>query len=279
MVLNGLLEKLDLGDKAVAVLRALDKLGKDGAASVMAELQERAGLSSHQATEVLRMAALEGDNETILRELDSLVEGIDVGMSGVARLREILVGFQAAGADPARLKLDVATARGLDYYTGPVYETVLDDLPSIGSVCSGGRYDDLAGLFTRQKLPGVGASLGLDRLLAAQEELGLVVPARTLAPVLVAFFSPQRLADDLRLASWVRKAGIGVELYPEPKKIGQQLKYADRKGFRAVLIAGEDELAAGCCQVKDLKSGEQQQVQLADEGHAVIAALSQMLTS
>ncbi len=273
-VLNGLLEKLGLSERSTAVLRTLDKLAKIGPAKVHDELVSQAGATSEQAREVLRLAQLEGTNDAILSELDRMLAGNETGQSGVAQLREILAAFGAA-SEPERMKLDVAIARGLDYYTGPIYETFLDALPSIGSVCSGGRYDDLASLFTKQQLPGVGASLGLDRLLAAQEELGLIERCHTAAPVLIVYFSADRLHDYLRLAARLRRAGIGVELFPETKKVGAQLKYADRRGFRVALIAGDDEWAAGTCQVKDLKAGEQRVVPM-DE---LVTTLSDLLAN
>jgi len=175
---------------------------------------------------------------------------------------EFAAGVTAAGVSPERVKFDFSIARGLDYYTGIVLETFLDRLPAIGSVCSGGRYDNLAELYTDQQLPGIGASLGLDRLLAAMEELGMIEKVSTPAPVFIPYFDASRLHDYLRLARSLRAAGIGVEVYPEPKRLGQQLRYADRRGFRVALIAGEDEFAAGTCQLKDLASGGQQQVAL-----------------
>jgi len=277
-VLNGLLEKLGLSTKSVLVLRALDKLAKIGANGVTAELTSRAELTAAQATEVLRLASLQGTNDQVLKELDQLLAGNETGQAGVARLRDILTGFVSGGGAAERLQLDVSIARGLDYYTGPIYETFLDDLPDIGSVCSGGRYDNLASMFTKQQLPGVGASLGLDRLLAAQEELGLIEAVQTPAPVLVAYFSAGRLNDYLKLASWIRSAGVGVEVYPESKKLGQQLKYADRKGFQVVLIVGDDEWNAGQCQLKNLKSGDQLQLSLEGNGRAVVEELKRLIT-
>jgi histidyl-tRNA synthetase len=149
----------------------------------------------------------------------------------------------------------VSIARGLDYYTGTIYETFLDDLPGIGSVCSGGRYDNLAGLYTKQELPGVGASLGLDRLIAAMEELGMIEKVSTPIAVFLPYFVENRLADYLKFASGLRSQGIGVELYPEAKKLGQQLKYADKRGYRFAVIIGEDEFQQGHCQIKNLQTG------------------------
>ncbi|MEM8864458.1 MAG: histidine--tRNA ligase [Planctomycetota bacterium] len=259
-VLNGLLQKTGLADQATAVLRALDKLAKIGPEKVAAEMQQSAGATAEQADEVLRLVQLEGDNDAVLDQLDPLVAGNETGESGVARLREILAGVTAAGVPAGRVQLDVSIARGLDYYTGIVLETFLDDLPAIGSVASGGRYDNLAGLYTKQQLPGIGASLGLDRLLAAMEELNLLPKVRTPAPVFIPYFAADRLGDYLELAATVRAAGFGAEVYPEPKKLGKQLQYADKKGFRVALIAGPDELAADLCQVKDLSNGESETV-------------------
>src|SRR5260370_324940 len=159
---------------------------------------------------------------------------------GSGGLREWFDVPRAAGIPAEQVRLDLSIARGLDYYTGTIYETFLTDLPSIGSICSGGRYDDLAGLYTKQALPGVGASLGLDRLLAAMEELNLLEKVSTPAPVLMVEFLPARLGDYQRMARHLRRAGVGVEVYPEAKKVGQQLQYAERRGFRLALIAGAD---------------------------------------
>jgi histidyl-tRNA synthetase len=277
MVLNGLLERLGLADRASAVLRALDKLGKMGPAKVAEELTQAAGATDAQARDVLRLAELRGSNDEILAQLRPLVAGSEVGEAGVARLAEILAAIGAAGLPAGRIQLDVAIARGLDYYTGAVFETFLDDLTEIGSVCSGGRYDNLAGLFTKQELPGIGASLGLDRLLAAMESLGMVDKVRTPAPVFVPYFDSRRLADYLRWAAAVRAAGIGVEVYPEPKKLGQQLKYADLRGHAVAVIAGESEFAASTCQVKDLKTGASETIAIQDGCVDLIAAIQRLL--
>ena len=276
-VLTGLLERLDLADRAAAVLRALDKLAKIGPAGVADEMVRAAGATAEQAGEVLRLAAIQGSNDEVLGQLDLLVAGSDVGGQGVARLRDVLAGIRAGGVPDARVKLDVSIARGLDYYTGTVYETFLDALPGIGSVCSGGRYDNLAELYTNQQLPGVGASLGLDRLLAAMEELGMVEKVRTPAPVFIPYFDKGRLNDYLKLAATLRAAGIGVEVFPDPKRLGQQLKYANRRGFRVALIAGENEFAAGTCQVKDLEKAQQRDVPLEPDARSLIAAIREIL--
>ena len=263
-VLSGLLEKEGLAEQSNHVLRALDKLAKIGPEAVAMELTTTAGASAQQAAAILRLAGLEGSNVDILEQLEPLLKGSETGQRGLAQLGELVEAVAAVGVPAERLQLDVSIARGLDYYTGMVVETFLDELPGIGSVCSGGRYDDLAGLYTSQQLPGVGASLGLDRLLAAMEELGRIEATHTPAEIFIPLFDADRRNDYLRLAAQLRTAGFGVELYPEAKKLGKQLQYANRRGFRVALVIGTDEFAAGQCQVKNLAKGESTTVELTE---------------
>src|SRR4051812_906698 len=260
MVLNGLLQKLGLAERSKAILIALDKVHKIGPEKVAQEMAATAGATPEQATQVLRLAEISGDNNAVLSQLGQLVEGNEIGQSGVARLNELLGAVQAAGVPAERIKIDAAIARGLDYYTGTIFETFLDALPTLGSICSGGRYDNLAELYTNQKLPGIGASLGLDRLLAAMEELNMLGAAQTPAQVFIPYFDASHLADYFQLAAALRTAGIAVEVYPEPAKLGKQLQYADRKKFRVALIAGEREFASGECQLKNLETTESKTV-------------------
>jgi len=277
MLLTGLLERLGLADRAAPVLRALDKLPKIGPEEVAREMIAAAGASERQAGEILRLSEISGNSDEVLRQLDPLLGGSETAAGGVAKLKELLDGVAAAGVSRRRIALDVSIARGLDYYTGTVFETFLDALPGIGSVCSGGRYDNLAELYTKRELPGVGASLGLDRLLAAMEELGMVEKVATPAPVLIPFFDRDRLHDYLRLAAALRAAGIGVEVFPEPKRLGQQLKYADRRGFRIALIAGQDEFDSATIRIKDLENARQQDVPLEADAASLIAAVKHIL--
>ena len=273
MVLNGLLEELGLAGQAVPLLRALDKLPKIGRAAVQQEMVEQAQVSEEAAGRVLDLAETKGSNEEILAQLQEKFGRNPKAADGIARLRELVEVTQAAGVPAECVQIDVSIARGLDYYTGTVYETFLTDLPGIGSVCSGGRYDNLASLYTKQVLPGVGASLGLDRLLAAMEELKLLEKTATAAPVLMVQFAADRLGAYERTARELRAAGIGVEVYPEAKRLGQQLTYADKRGFRVALIAGPDEFAKGVWQIKDLKSGTMREVPTVE----LVEALRQLL--
>jgi histidyl-tRNA synthetase len=288
MVLTGLLEQLGLADRAVAVLRVLDKLGKIGPVALEQELVANAGVTTDQVAIIVRLV-MQGEgvnarigyaqsNDEILRDVEQLISGSQTGQEGIAKLHEVLSAVTAAGVSESRVHIDVSIARGLDYYTGTIFETYLDKLPGIGSVCSGGRYDNLAELFTAQELPGIGASLGLDRLLAAMEELGMLEKVATPAPVLIPYFDSSRLHDYLKLAAALRAAGIGVEVFPEPKKLGQQLKYADRRGFRVALIAGGNEFAAGMIQVKDLQKAQQHDVPLEPDAASVIKAVKEIIS-
>jgi histidyl-tRNA synthetase len=277
LVLTGLLESLDLDDKSAAVLRAIDKLAKVGPQAVIEQIEREAGASAEQAARIVELVGCQGTTEQLLSRLGQLVRGSERGQEGTARLAEVMAAVAAAGVSSARVKLDISIARGLDYYTGTVLETFLDDLPKLGSIASGGRYDNLAELYTKQQLPGIGASLGLDRLLDAMKELGMIEPVRTPAQVLLAFFDPNRLGDYLKLAAELRSAGLAVELYPEPVKLGKQLQYADRRGFRVALIAGEREFAAGECQIKDLSTGKSSTVSLASQATAVIDEIRRLL--
>jgi histidyl-tRNA synthetase len=277
-VLAGLLESLEMQNASTSVLRALDKLEKVGAQAVTKEL-EAAGAGSSQIDQILTFAMIRGDADTVLSQLDSRLGSNESAAQGIDRLRTISGALKAAGVPSDRFQLDVSIARGLDYYTGVVFETTLGDLPEIGSVCSGGRYDNLAGLFTKQHLPGIGASLGLDRLLAALEKLGRIPASASAADVFILLFEPDRINDYFTLASIVRSAGFSAEVYPDARKIGQQLKYADQRGFKIALVAGSRELDAGTIQVKDLRSKVSTEVEWRSNSDALIAAVELIMRS
>jgi len=276
-ILTGILETLDLLDRATEILRSLDKLAKIGRERTEAEMVEACGVSHKQANQILALSDLAGSNEDILDQVEKLTADSPTGLEGTAQLRQVVSALEAAGVPNSRVRLDVSIARGLDYYTGTIYETFLDALPDIGSICSGGRYDNLAGLYTRTSLPGVGASLGLDRLLAAMEEVNMVEKASTPAEVFMVYFDAERLNDYLKLAADLRAAGLRVELYGEPKKIGQQLKYADRRGHSLAVVAGSREFESGTCQLKNLRSGKSLALSLAGGPDELIATIHKQL--
>jgi histidyl-tRNA synthetase len=264
-VLNGVLNKLGLAEKSNVVLRTIDKLGKQGRDAVSNELTKVSGASTEQVNAILHLTDLSGSNAEVLSTLTRLADGNDLASQGVDELRRIISAAAAVGIGDTYLKIDPSIARGLDYYTGTIFETLLTDLPGIGSVCSGGRYDNLAGTFTKQHLPGIGASLGLDRLLAAMEQLKMLPGVKTPAEVLIVQFDSNDLPRYLQLAKAIRNKGIGVEVFPDAKKLGQQFKYADRRGFSAVISAGPDELRSGKIQIKWLADGEKHELPLDED--------------
>jgi histidyl-tRNA synthetase len=253
-ILQGFLAHLGLpaegGAVALRVVDALDKMGRD---KVLAELESRAGLSADQATRLV-------DFITATPTLGDLAGMADEPLyrQGVAELTEVARGMADLGMPKESWDVDLSIARGLDYYTGTVYETVLVDNPEIGSICSGGRYDDLAGTFTKQALPGVGVSIGLTRLLSRLFDAGLLTTdAKSPAQVLVTIMDSTFRSKYLAIAADLRAAGINTELYTQDRKLGDQLKYADRKGLLVAVIAGETEFEAGTVVLKDLRSGAQ----------------------
>ncbi len=263
-VLSGLLERLDLADHTTSVLRGLDKLSKIGTERVSEEIAGTTGATPAQIDEILALGQTTGSPDEVLDRVGAMVAGTESGVAGVQRLADVVSGLEAAGADAGEYALDVSIARGLDYYTGLVYETFLDETPGIGSISSGGRYDDLAGIYTTQELPGIGGSLGVDRLLAAFEELGRIGESSASATVLLTLFAEDRRDDHLAVAGELRRSGVAVEVYPDARKLGVQLRYADRRGHRFAVIIGDTEWEAGTAQLKELASGESHEVPRGD---------------
>ncbi|MEI8367726.1 MAG: histidine--tRNA ligase [Planctomycetia bacterium] len=252
-VLSGILERLGLADRSTVVLRALDKLGKVSPEGVAAELAGH-GIDAAASADLLKLASLAGSPDSVLDALEPLAGGTAPGRAGIDSLRALLDGAGQADVPAGRIVVDPSIARGLDYYTGLVLESFLDELPALGSICSGGRYDNLAGLYTKQHLPGIGASLGIDRLLAGLEELGRLETRETAADVFLVYFDEAHRGDYLRIAAALRRAGMAVEMAAEPKRVGQQLKVASKKGFPLALVIGSDEFTAGTAQCKRMKS-------------------------
>ncbi|MFN6163838.1 MAG: histidine--tRNA ligase [Planctomycetota bacterium] len=275
-LLTALLESLGLSQLATVVLRGLDKLEKVGAGAVEKELSE-AGLLEPQIAQILQFASIRGAPDAVLGQLASQLHGNERAEEGIERLNTVQRALVAAGVPHDRFAIDVSIARGLDYYTGIIFETMLGDLPEIGSVCSGGRYDNLAELFTKQHLPGIGASLGLDRLLAALEKLGKIPSNAVTADVFIALFDAERTSDYFEIAALVRGGGFSCEVYPDAKKLGAQLKYADQRGFPVALIAGSRELDSGVVQIKDLRSKTTTEVPWRSKPDELLGAIRVMI--
>ena len=254
------------GEAQFAVLRELDKLDKRGEDAVRATLGgEGFGLAGGVIDRLMAFSRVRSTGHAdALAKLDALGAGTPLFDEGRDELRAILVQLQALGVAESRYALNLSIARGLDYYTGVVYETTLDAYPQIGSICSGGRYENLAGHYTKSKLPGVGISIGLTRLFFQLKDAGLVDTAESSVDVLVALMDETGLAHALGLSKRLRAGGLNVETQLEPRKLAKQLQYADKAGIRFVVMRGEDEAARGVVAVKDLRRGEQFEVSEAE---------------
>jgi histidyl-tRNA synthetase len=257
-ILDGLLERVGVPDRSrhADVLRAVDKLPKIGRAGVVAELEAVAGLDAEQVARLFEVLELEVTRVEHLPALAALFEGVPSGMRGVAELTELLEIVAAAGYRDA-VEIDLSIARGLDYYTGTIYETFVSGREEFGSVMSGGRYDELLGMFLKQSIPAVGISLGVDRLLSILSEMGLVTSRPSVADVYLALLDDGGFGAMAAIGRRLRRAGLKVEVAMDAKRLGKQLKAAQRRGHRWVLLAGPEERAGGRVAVKDLETGDQ----------------------
>jgi histidyl-tRNA synthetase len=272
-VLRGLLQEFRVrDDKSAPVLRALDKIEKEDAAKIRADL-EREGLSRDAAGELFDLISTRRDTKATLEALTRF--GNEAATQGVDELRKIVDAIRQVGVPDSAFAVDLGVVRGLDYYTGTIYETTLVDAPELGSICSGGRYDDLASYFTDTRLPGVGISIGLTRLFSKLREAGLLQPLpRSPAEVLVTTMDARYLDRYFTLGRLLREAGINTEVYLESAKLGNQLTYADRKGFRVAIIAGENEFAKDVVQIKNLSAKTARDIPMKDVVNAVKETLS-----
>ncbi|MFC5741022.1 histidine--tRNA ligase [Dyella tabacisoli] len=263
-LLRGFFESLGVvdGEQQTLVLREVDKLDKRGADSVREVLTGAAfGLSVDVVEKILGFVQVRSTSlQDAYDKLDALGAGPESMEQGRAELKEVLGLIHAFGVPEAYYALNLSIARGLDYYTGTVYETTLNDHPQIGSICSGGRYENLAGQYTKSHLPGVGISIGLTRLYWQLRDAGLVSTANSTVDVLVTQMDSAHIPAYLELANELRGAGIATEVVLEGSKLGKQFKYADRAGIRFVIVLGENEIAKGMVTVKDLRREDQFEV-------------------
>ena len=260
-VLNGFFTILGLSEQAGDVLRTIDKLDKIGADKVRELLTDTCGVTAEQADEILRFIACPGTSADKLAFLEQYRGRNETFDTGLDELRTVVGYLPAFGVPEENFELDLTIARGLDYYTGTVYETVLLDHPEVGSICSGGRYDDLAGYYTNKSLPGVGISIGLTRLFYILQEQNMISDAVLTAPADVLILP---MTDDLSaavsLASMLRAGGLRVQLYSEKKKFKAKIGYADKLGIPFVIFLGEDEIAQNVCALKNMVTGVQEAV-------------------
>ena len=258
-ILNGFYAMLGLTEKAGDIMRTVDKLDKIGPEKVRALLTgEEIGIPASAADEILRFIAIRGSNAEVLAALEGYRGKNDLFDEGLSEVRAVTAFLPEFGVPEENFAVDLTIARGLDYYTGTVYETALLDHPEIGSVCSGGRYDNLAEYYTDKPLPGVGISIGLTRLFYVLQEQGMLSDGIVTAPADVLVIPmTDSLSFAVRCATTLRDAGVRAQLYTEQKKFKAKMSYADRLGFPFVVLIGEDEIAQGKVSLKDMTSGGQ----------------------
>lgn len=258
------------------ILRTIDKLEKIGAEKVRAILLEDCGLDESQAAAVLDFTGFTGTTAEKLAFLEGMCGRDELFDEGVRELRTVAEALPGLGVPPERFALDFTIARGLDYYTGTVYETTINSHPEIGSVCSGGRYDDLAEYYTDRKLPGAGISIGVTRLFYVLSEQGLLNPELEAAPAdAIVLPMTEELGFAAETATLLRESGIRTQLYTEEKKFKQKLSYASKLGIPFAVIIGEDEAKSGLVSLKDMRRGEQISCAPAEAVEKIKAALAE----
>lgn len=262
-------------EQTVEVMRLADKLEKIGSSQLASELSTKTGLDEVVAGKVISFLGEKLNNQDMLTKLENMGNINDLFSEGVKELRIVVDGMRTLGVPEEYFRIDVGVARGLDYYTGTVYETILTDYPGVGSICSGGRYDDLASYFTEEKLPGVGISIGATRLVVRLIEAGILKPGpATVAPVLVTTMDESRTGEYLRIGAALREAGIPTEVYFEKARLGEQLRYANKKGFSVAIIAGDSEFSQNAVKIKNLRTGDETLVLASELANKVKEALN-----
>ena len=276
-ILSGFYESLGLTEKSQDIMRTVDKLDKIGPEKVAELLTgEDIGLTAAQAEEILSFIAIRGTNREVLAALEGYrgrSERFDTGLEELATVVQYLGAF---GVDEGHFAVDLTIARGLDYYTGTVYETTMLDHPEIGSICSGGRYDNLAEYYTDKQLPGVGISIGLTRLFYVLGEQKLLNEHLNTAPADVLVLPmTEDLSPAIALATRLRSAGVRTQLYGEQKKFKAKMNYADKIGVPYVVFLGEDEVNEGVVACKDMATGEQTKLEPAATVYRIKAGLAE----
>ena len=270
-ILNGFYAMLDLAEKSGDIMRTVDKLDKIGADKVKGLLLTECGVSEEAADEILKFIAITGSNAEVIAALEGYVGRNEIFDLGLSELKAVCENLGAFGVPEENFAVDLTIARGLDYYTGTVYETTLLDHPEIGSVCSGGRYDNLAGYYTNQQLPGVGISIGLTRLFYVLDEQNLLNPEmNTCACDALVIPMTSTPAAAIALAQSLRAAGVRTQVYGEQKKFKQKMTYANKLGVPYIVLLGDDEIAEGKCSVKDMRSGEQVTITPAEAAELIL---------
>ena len=274
-ILAGFIGHLGFDDEAASlILREADKIERQGAGPLLKVLDELPG-GAEVADDILGLVGLNGAPREVISELES-VQGGERFDLGVEELKTVFEHAAAFGIDESNIAADIGIVRGLDYYTGTIYETRLDDHPQLGSICSGGRYDDLTSYFMRKTMPGVGISIGFTRLFSQLLQAGLVeTRSASAAQALVAIPDESLLNAAIEIASALRAAGINTEIYFEQTRLGRQLRYASRKGFRLAVIPLSEDIEREHIKYRDMDAGEERVVPISDLPSEIARHLSQ----
>jgi len=268
MILNGFFEGLGL-ESSTDVLRIIDKMEKITDEEFVAELTN-IGLNADQVNQVKNFTSIEGSNDEIIAQLQALQVDSEQFNDGVSKIKVLIEALRTMGVPESRFKVDLKIARGLDYYTGTVYETILNDHPGLGSVCSGGRFDDLVSHYSNTEMSGVGISIGISRLFYKLLEAGVIKPAqKSPADVVVMPIGEEQVQFSLSVAATLRKEGIATMFYSEPNKVKKKFQYADRMGFGYVILIGDKEMETGEVSVKNMETGESSSVAVANLAKAI----------
>ena len=275
-VLNGFYAMLGLTEKSGDIMRTVDKLDKIGPEKVKAILTGDLTVAPSDADEILKFIAISGGNDAVLSALEGYRGRNEIFDQGLEELNTVVRYLADFGVPAENFAVDLTIARGLDYYTGTVYETTLLDHPEIGSVCSGGRYDNLAEYYTDRQLPGAGISIGLTRLFYVLGEQGMLNPDLPTAPADVLILPmTEDLSAAISLATLLRENGIRAQLHCEEKKFKQKIAYADKLGIPYVIFLGEDEISSGVVACKDMATGEQTKLEPAATVYRIKAGLAE----
>jgi len=260
-ILNGLFEQINQKENSAEILRIIDKIEKIGKDNVINEIKQL-GVNDDSVNKIISFIEIDGTTDKKIKKLENLNFENPVFIKGLEEIKEVIKYIRIFGVPDTNFKLDLTIARGLDYYTGTVYETFLNDYRELGSVCSGGRYENLAENYTKQKLPGVGISIGLTRLFYKLNELNLIKAEKySMADVLI-IPMVEDLSKPIEIASKLRENGINTEIYLNNKKVKAKLKYADKLKIPFVIVIGEDEINSNIVKIKIMETGEEIQAKL-----------------
>lgn len=260
-ILNGLFEGVNQKENATEILRIIDKIEKIGKEAVIEELR-KLDVKEEQINSIMNFIEIEGTSDEKLEKLEKLGIANETYKKGVEELKAVIKNVRLFGVPEANFKVDLTIARGLDYYTGTVYETFLNDYRELGSVCSGGRYENLAEYYTDKSLPGVGISIGLTRLFYKLNELNIIkAEKKSISDILIIPIT-EKLEEPIKLATEIRKLGINTEIYLNDKKLKAKFKYADKLEIPYVIVIGDDEISSNKIKLKNMKTGEEKEINM-----------------